>query len=137
MTDKLKLEDNAQCYVCGTKNPQGFHLDFSHPEKGRLLAQTAFRPEHQGFKNIVHGGMVAMLLDEMMVNLGWVEGISCVTAELNVRFKKAVRVGDRVFFEGRIERETPRAVYASSMARNAKGELLATATATCLRIRRQ
>ena len=135
MTEKLKLQDNDQCYVCGKENPHGFQLDFSHPKKGRLLAEVIFRPEHQGFKNIVHGGMVAMLLDEMMVNLAWIEGVPSVTAQLTVRLKKAVKVGEKVHFEGRIDREEPRAIYASSWAKNAKGELLATATATCLRIK--
>ncbi len=137
MTDKLVLEDNDQCYVCGKDNKEGFRLDFSHPEKGRLLAEVVFRPEHQGFKNIVHGGMVATLLDEMMLNLAWIEGTPAVTAELTLRLKKPVRVGEKVFLEGRIEKEESRALYTSSSAKNAKGELLATATATCLKIKRQ
>ena len=137
MSAKLKLEDNSGCYVCGKKNPQGFKLDFAHPAKKRLTAEVVFRPEHQGYKNIVHGGMIAMLLDEMMVNLAWVEGAPSVTAELGVRLKKAVKVGEKVFLEGRIDKEGPRAIYASASAKNTKGELLATATAICIRIRHQ
>ncbi len=137
MTGKLVLEDNNQCYVCGKENARGFQLLFSHPKKGRLLAEVVFGPEHQGFKNIVHGGMVTMLLDEMMINLAWIEGAPCVTAELTVRLKKAIRVGERVFLEGHIDRQQPRAIYASSWAKNAQGELLAAAKATCLRVKRQ
>lgn len=131
----LKLEDDHFCYVCGKDNPHGFRLDFQHPEKGRLTAETSFRREHQGYKGIVHGGLVATLLDEMMVNLAWIEGLPVVTAELNTRLKKAVKVGEKVLLEGRIEREEGRAVYASSSLKNAQGELLASATATCLRIK--
>ena len=135
MSHKLKLEDNSQCYVCGKKNPHGFQLDFSHPEKGRLTAEAVFRPEHQGYKNIAHGGLVATLLDEMMVNLAWLEGRPSVTAELNVRLKKAVQVGERVLLEGRLESEGDRLLTASASAKNSQGELLATAEATCLRIK--
>ena len=137
MNSPLKLEDNHGCYVCGKDNPHGFRLDFSHPKEGLLTTTVVFRAEHQGFKGIVHGGMVAMLLDEMMVNLAWIEGVSAVTAELTVRLKKAVKVGERVFFEGRIDRREPRALYASASAKNAQGGLLATAKATCLRIKPQ
>ena len=131
----LHLEDDQWCYVCGKANPEGFKLRFEHPKRGLLKAVMAFEKRHQGFKGIVHGGMVAMLLDEMMVNLAWLEGAPAVTAELKVRLKKPVRVGERVLLEGKVERATPRALYASASAKNAQGELLATAEATCLKIK--
>ena len=137
MSSSLKLEDDHGCYVCGKNNPHGFRLDFSHPEEGVLKIEVVFRAEHQGYKNIVHGGMVAMLLDEMMVNLAWIEGAPSVTAELTTRLKKPVKVGERVFFEGRIDRRGARTIYASASATNIEGELLATAKATCVRIQRQ
>ena len=133
----LTLEDDHHCYVCGKENAHGFRLDFAHPEKGRLTAEAIFKKEHQGFKGIVHGGLVATLLDEMMVNLAWIEGVPAVTAELNIRLKKAVKVGEKVLLEGRIKREEGRALYASATAKDARGTLLATATATCLRIKKR
>ena len=132
---KLELLDDQMCFVCGKENQRGFQLDFKHPKKGRLLAEVVFSKEHQGFKGMVHGGMVAMLLDEMMVNLAWIEGVPAVTADLKVRYKKAVRTGERVLLEGKVEREESRAVYTSASAKNAQGELLATAEAACLKIK--
>ena len=133
----LPLEDDHMCYVCGKKNQHGFRLDFTHPEKGRLEASVVFSKEHQGFKGITHGGMVSMLLDEMMVNLAWKEGIPSVTAELNVRLKKPVLIGQKVLLEGRIDREEGRALYTSASAKNERGELLASATATCVKIKQR
>ncbi len=134
----LKLEDDFMCYVCGKNNPQGLRLDFEQPEKGRLTASIVFSKHHQGFKNIVHGGMVASVLDEMMVNLAWKEGLPAVTAELNIRLKKAILVGQKVLLEGRFEKVGEwgkgRVLYASATARDEKGEILASATATCIRI---
>ena len=78
----IKLEDDHMCYVCGQKNPQGLKLKFDRPRKGHLTAEVVFAKHHQGFKNIVHGGMIAMVLDEMIVNLAWKEGIPAVTGEL-------------------------------------------------------
>ncbi len=99
----LRLEDDHMCYVCGQGNAQGLRLSFEHPEKGRLKATLSFSKHHQGFKNIVHGGMLAMVLDEMMVNLAWKEGIPAVTAELIVRLKKPTHIGEKVHLEGVLE----------------------------------
>jgi acyl-coenzyme A thioesterase PaaI-like protein len=131
----LELEDDFMCYVCGKENGRGLHLRFEHPEKGKLTAKIVFEKHHQGFKNIVHGGMMAMVLDEMMVNLAWKEGIPAVTGELTVRLKKAAKIGETIHLEGRIEKEEGRLVYASSKALDASGQLLASAKATCVRIK--
>ena len=130
----LKLEDDRMCYVCGKKNRAGFKLDFVHPRKGHLTAEVTFKKIHQGYKNIVHGGMVTMLLDEIMVNLAWLEGTPAVTAELTVRLKKAVPVGQRVLLEGVLEREEGRLLVMKAAAKSPEGAVYASASAKCLKI---
>ena len=134
----IRLEDDQMCYVCGSKNLKGFRLKFRHSAKGKLTAVVTFSKEHQGFKSIVHGGMMAMILDEMMVNLAWKEGMPAVTAELNIRLKKPAKIGQKVYFEGRIDKEKRkgRVIYAASHAKNEAGELLAAASAVCIRMNR-
>ncbi|OIO39663.1 MAG: hypothetical protein AUJ72_00305 [Candidatus Omnitrophica bacterium CG1_02_46_14] len=131
----LKLEDDQMCCVCGSKNPLGLKLHFEHLKKGTLKSSVIFSKEHQGFKDIVHGGMIAMVLDEMMVNLAWKEGLPAVTAELTVRLKKAAKIGQKVLLEGYLEGQQGRVLRARSEARTEAGELLAIATATCVLIR--
>lgn len=131
---KLDLQDDQMCYVCGPKNPQGFKLSFEHPQAGLLKSQVVFTKEHQGFKNIVHGGMVGMLLDEMVVNLAWIEKTPVVTAQLNIRLKKAVPVGEKIFLEGRIKSLKAKLIYGEATAKNAGGEVFAKAEVTCIRI---
>lgn len=130
----MRLEDDQMCYVCGKDNPEGFRLKFSHPRKGRLTSELTFRKEHQGYKNIVHGGMIATVLDEIMANLAWLEGKPAVTVELAVRLKKAVPVGRKVLLEGILEKEKGRVLYLKASAKGRKGELYATARAKCLRM---
>ena len=65
-------------------------------------------------------------------NLAWRMGLRAVTAALELRFKKAVRVGERVDFSGRITGRTGRLVLAEAEARDTKGALVATAKAKCL-----
>lgn len=123
------------CYVCGKNNAEGLKLTFEHPEKGILKATIVFEKRHQGFKNIVHGGMMAMVLDEMMVNLAWKEGIPAVSAEFTIRLKKAAKIGEKITLEGRIDKNEGRALYTSALAKNKEGEVLASAKGTCLRIK--
>lgn len=132
----IRLEDDKMCYVCGSANAHGLKLKFEQPEKGVLTARLKFSKHHQGFKDIVHGGLMATVLDEMMVNLAWKEGVPAVTAELNVRLKKAAKVGETVALEGRLEAPYgPKILKGTATAHNGAGELLASATATCIRIR--
>lgn len=135
----LKLVDDHRCFVCGKENAHGFRLDFEHPDKGVLRTSVVFSNTYQGFKNIVHGGVMATILDEVMVNAAWKEGIPAVTAGLNIRLKKPGRIGERIFFEGKLEPSAAkkRVFKAHATAKNEKGQLLATATATCVQIKKK
>lgn len=123
------------CYACGHENARGLKMRFEHPEKGILRSSIVFSKEHQGYKGVVHGGMLALVLDEMMVNLAWKEGLGAVTAELTVRLKKPTRVGETVRLEGRLDKAEGRLIRASAEAKNDAGELLASATAVCIRVK--
>jgi len=110
-------------------------MTFEQPEPGVLTSTYTFKREHQGYKGIVHGGMIAMVLDEMMINVGWIEGFQIVTGELTVRLKKPASVGESIRFEGRLENREGRVLRGRAEARNAAGEILAEATASCVRVR--
>jgi acyl-coenzyme A thioesterase PaaI-like protein len=131
----MELADDRMCYGCGILNEHGLKMKFEHPRKGLLRSTILFGKQHQGFKDIVHGGMIGLVLDEMMVNLAWKDGMPAVTAELTVRLKKATPVGQKVLLEAQIDREEPRALYARATDKNESGELLASATAACIRIK--
>ncbi len=131
----LILEDDKMCFACGSKNTKGLRLKFTHPQPGKLLSTVVFTKHHQGYKNIVHGGMMATVLDEIMVNLAWIEGKPAVTAQLNVSLKKAAKVGENIHLEGRLVKEKARTLYTRSEAKNDQGEVLATAEGVCVKIR--
>ncbi len=80
----LPLDDDAMCFCCGPKNPIGLKLEFETTAEGRMRTIWTPRKEHQGFKDIVHGGLVATVLDEVMVRLLYLRGIS-VPGDLHPR----------------------------------------------------
>lgn len=75
-----------------------------------------------------------MVLDEAMVSLLWKLDKQAVSAELNLRLKKPVYVGERLFIEAWIAREEKKIVYTLADCKNEKQELVASASAKCMRV---
>lgn len=84
------LPTSGRCFVCGEENAAGLQARF-YVEDGVVKTRLRPRPHHCGFENIVHGGIIATLLDECM---SWAAtrafGRLCVTGELTVRYLERV-----------------------------------------------
>jgi acyl-coenzyme A thioesterase PaaI-like protein len=131
------LDDGHYCFCCGRENPIGLKLEFELTEQGGMQTLWTPRKEHQGFKDIVHGGLVATVLDEVMVRLLYDRGIHAVTAAMETKLLKPVRWGRSYRFEGRIVEDRRRAVITEAEAFDAEnGERVASGTATCVRVER-
>jgi uncharacterized protein (TIGR00369 family) len=129
---KQRLEDDHYCFICGENNPAGLHLKFS------LLngtVQTEFIPQktHQGYKNIVHGGIISALLDEAMVKVSLLQGMPAVTAEITVRFKNPLVTGEKSIVEAQITNMHKRIIETSAVMRTSDGTLIAEAHAKLLK----
>lgn len=111
----MELIDDGYCFVCGQKNPVGLRLNFSF--NGKTI-KTEFLPkkEHQGYLNIVHGGIISTLLDEAMVKLAIAMGMSVVTAEVELRLKNPLSVGQKVVIEAEILSITKKLIEAYAKA---------------------
>src|SRR5947209_8662316 len=86
-----ELPHTHSCFVCGESNPVGFKL--RSETDGRIVrAHFVFRPEHVGFKQTVHGGLTATILDEIMT---WACAVQtkrfAYCAELSLRYLQPVR----------------------------------------------
>jgi uncharacterized protein (TIGR00369 family) len=82
--------------------------------------------------SIVHGGLVATLLDTAMGHACWnglEDGQSFLTADLHVDFFRSARPGT-LRAEGRVVHRTRRAVFCAADLLDAEGTLLASARAT-------
>lgn len=122
------LPVSETCFVCGRDNPYGLQLRFRQHE-GVVSTQVSL-PEHTaGFEQRTHGGIVAGLLDEAM---GWATVLASerftYTAELNVRYRDRVPVGEPLSVTGRVDRATRRLLLASATIQDASSAELATAT---------
>lgn len=102
----MKLEDDHYCFACGTENPEGLHLSFEKGGRGVLALFTAEK-RHQGYRDMVHGGIISTILDEAMAHAAIKAGHYPVTAEISVRFTSALMIGQKVQVEAWIEGDPP------------------------------
>lgn len=84
--------DLNKCFGCSTTNPAGLKLTFEE-EDGRLFASWDPEPQFQGYVNVLHGGIIATLLDEVGAWCIYVTaGTSGVTSSMTVRYLKPVYI---------------------------------------------
>lgn len=125
---KLSLEDDGYCFVCGKNNPSGLKLKFTLDKENCLTTEFTFTKNHQGYKDIVHGGIIALILDEVMGDLCCRLGKNAIAAQMEVRFKQPTFVGTTLYFKGRIEKQEKKIIYMKAEARNKQGEIVALAS---------
>jgi uncharacterized protein (TIGR00369 family) len=121
--------DNNRCFACGTENEAGLRLRFTYGDDERT-AETRFMPDasYQGWKDLVHGGILMTLMDETMAKAAVHSGLSIVTAEMTSKFKSPARVGTLLICSAKIEDIRKRLVYARASIRNEDGSVIAEAT---------
>ena len=109
-----KVADDSTCFVCGSKNPIGLKAEFTTDESEcSSSARVQVASEFQGWQDVVHGGVLAALLDEACIYACRAKADQCVTAELQVRYRKPVPVGASIEVTGRLE-DSSRKIWQAS-----------------------
>lgn len=128
----MELLGDDYCFACGKQNPIGLALDF-RLDGGRMIASFTPRKEHQGFAGIMHGGLVTTLLDEAMAKLLYAGNSPAITVGMEVRFRKAVRIGQALTISGEMVRERGRVVEMRATVSLADGTIMAEAAGRFMR----
>jgi acyl-coenzyme A thioesterase PaaI-like protein len=103
-------------------------------EDGRAICEYTPCEYQQGYPGRMHGGVVATLLDEAM---GWAVYDAArwgATARLNVRFRRPVRLDQRLRVESWVTKDRRRLLELRAELRDASGELLAEADGTFMKL---
>jgi uncharacterized protein (TIGR00369 family) len=133
MEQELIRDDH--CFVCGRKNELGLKLAFTYPRPGRAEAACTI-PEHfSGWRRLVHGGLLATLLDEVMAHACLSRAEAAVTMELTVRFLKPLEVGQLVRISGEIQEAKGRVLAVQGEVLDSSGEAVARGSARFLKVR--
>ena len=135
-TERNGLANDRWCFVCGPDNPAGLQIPWTL-EDG--VARGRFRPgrQHQGWRGIVHGGILAALLDEAMAQRVRMEGVHAVTASLQIRYRKPAPIETWLMTEGHLDAVRSRALQVRAAVLGEDGTCYAEAEGTCVRLKRE
>lgn len=126
------VKNSDECFACGQANPIGLKLKFT-PIPNGVKAEYIPSRVFEGFQDIIHGGIVATLLDEAIAWACRVCGVDAVTGELTVRFKKPLITGQPVTIVGIIDKNKGKLLVGSAYIKDKNGIIIATATAKMVR----
>lgn len=130
-----EFRDDRACFVCGEKNPIGLKLRLrTDAERGESSVEVTFRDDFQGWAKVVHGGLLATVLDEAMIYAAGAAGRMCVTGEITVRFVKPAATGVPYLLKGRFLEDKGRIVLAESELLGADGNQVARASGKLFKI---
>jgi uncharacterized protein (TIGR00369 family) len=83
---------SRMCFVCGRENPVGLHLHFYEDlEAHQIIVPLNIPEQYQGYPGVVHGGILATILDETTgraINVGRDAEQFWVTAKLEIRYRR-------------------------------------------------
>lgn len=106
--------DYQRCFVCGQRNPYGLQMTFRR-ENDSVVADFLPREEHQGFPGVIHGGIVAAVLDEALNRASLLSSHPAwtMTGRLEVRYRRYVPYGERLRVRAVLSGERGRMLQAS------------------------
>ena len=119
----------SMCFGCGGDNPIGLKLSFQWDGKA---AKAEFTPTefYQGWSGLVHGGIITCLLDEAIGYAALFEGLHCVTAEMQVRLRRPVSIGETLIITSSLTKQNRKLVKAKASISLKDGTLIAESKAT-------
>jgi len=63
--DKIKQPSSRTCFMCGKQNELGLQMEwYNNPETNQVEGTITVPEQFNGYPGIVHGGIVAAILDE-------------------------------------------------------------------------
>jgi acyl-coenzyme A thioesterase PaaI-like protein len=128
---------SRSCFVCGRDNPLGLRARWeSDRATGEARCRVTLPDAYNSYPGVVHGGIVAALLDEAMVRALLVEGgfdDLLVTARMEVAYRQATPTGRPLEVVARISRRSGSRARAEAEVRLADGTVTARAEALLAR----
>lgn len=129
-----KQPNSRYCFLCGKQNPVGLKMEWFNDHPKRQVRSIVTVPDHfNGYPGVVHGGIVAAILDETAgraVLLSGKEDGLMVTLKLQVTYKRPTPTNTPLTVIGTVKRRTAKRAVV-------EGELLlpdGTLTASCTAI---
>ncbi len=132
----MEVSDNQYCFVCGKHNPLGLKASLEvDTDAHSASCQLVIPAEYQGWEGMVHGGVIAALLDEVCAYAGMTIAQQIVTGELKTRYHKPVPVERLVRVSAKAGEPLRRTVTVEAQL-SLEGQVLASAQAKMVMLQR-
>lgn len=131
-SERIKQPNSRYCFGCGVENSYGLGLRFYEIGPTELEVEYTVPDHFQGYPGIVHGGIVATMLDEVLGRVVMVgdHGRFMMTARLEVRYRKSVPIGQPLRLHGKLTRRRSQTATAVAEICLQDGSIAAEARAT-------
>jgi len=132
--------DNV-CFGCSPWNERGLQLEFTQHPDGLVESPYTAPPHFCGAEGVIHGGIQAALLDEVMgvaAHAGEDEGeerIHIVTVDFRLSYRRPAPVGVRLTLRARLLRREDRDYFVEGEIVDAEGTALTRAEARWRQVR--
>jgi acyl-coenzyme A thioesterase PaaI-like protein len=127
-------QPNDRCFVCGSRNPQGLRLCFAPDGDHAVAAVWRTTDVWEGYRGVIHGGIVSTVLDEAMSKAVAAAGIRALTCELRVRLRQRVETAEELRIRGWVVEKRKRRIVAEATLKDRNGLERAHAWATFLEL---
>jgi len=104
---QLSTQAHPHCVMCSHANECGLQLEFNASDDAEVAATFDCDARFEGYTGVLHGGIIASLMDSAMTNCLFAEGIPAVTVGLTIRFRHPVVTGFTATVRAWIERSAP------------------------------
>jgi acyl-coenzyme A thioesterase PaaI-like protein len=93
---------HKNCFACGSNDGTGLGLKFHKNGEGTVFGSFFADPKYEGYSGIIHGGIIATLLDSVMTHCLLMKDIPALTGRLSIKYSTPIRTGTVVELEARI-----------------------------------
>ena len=112
------------CFGCAPNNPYGVKMEF-YEEGDKVVCRWPLRPEYQGWIDTLHGGIQAVLLDEICAwaVMRQVQRAG-VTSKMETQYRRAISTTDEyIDLEAKVVEQRRNLVTVEAAIYNKVGEL--------------
>ncbi|HET6565811.1 MAG TPA: PaaI family thioesterase [Xanthomonadales bacterium] len=101
-----KQPNTDSCFICGRNNPTGLYMSFYDNGKDEVVSEYTVPDRFQGYPGIVHGGIQASMLDEVVGRVAMIGDHHhfMMSVSLEVKYRHTVPTGTPLRIVGRIVR---------------------------------
>lgn len=121
---EVQVKKYPHCFGCGDANPIGLRLKL-RMEGDHLVTEFLPKEEHQGWPDIVHGGIISALLYEVLENLPYYQGAVTMMKSMETKLRSPAKIGQRIVARSWPVERTGRNMGVSATLTNEQGDLIA------------